>query len=464
MKYTILIILITAFNFYIRANDGAYSIGPQGGTLFPIVNNNIQMLEETVIYDEARASFTTSFVFFNTTDSLQEVTFGFPVLPSMDSEEYYSGIERSDKEKMKEIKEKLRFRTWVDNQEIHRKLLRVDTSGKYEFAFVFSIQFEPNEKKTVINKFLQGFGYGGDNMGRDWKDITYILETGAGWKGLIEKAKIQFVMNPETDLTLYIDTFIDINYRFNDNIFYEIKVMNGWEFSPKPTKVDNDKKIITWEFHSFEPDFNIMLTKKTDFDFLRSFDFYTHIDSLSSCIIQNDTVKFVQYLNYLKNKPEIFMVDKELCARMYAEYGKLFDSEYKLENHMELKNKTRHIINAIAALNGYKFNNKKWFMTFSLFDWYIPTTKEPTYNHEQKIIINDLLLFEKGKKVSTIIVEGPTEIDEDNDSEIIKVLPQKSGNLPNNYTAKYLMLSIAIILIIISVILIRSIIKKKRIT
>ncbi|MEN8118937.1 MAG: hypothetical protein ABFS35_01235 [Bacteroidota bacterium] len=459
MRYTIFIILITAINFNILANDGAYSIGPQGGTLFPIKNNSIQMLEEKVIYDQASTSFTTSFVFYNTTDSLQEVTFGFPVSPSMDSEEYYLDIEKSDEEKMKEIKEKLQFRTWVNNKEIYRKLLRVDTSGKYEFAFVFSIQFKPNEKKTVINKFKQGFGYGGDNMGRSWEDFTYVLETGAGWKGVIEKAKIQFIMNPETDLSLDIDTFIDINYMFNDNIFHQTKVMNGWFFNPKPTKVDNDKKKITWEFHNLEPDFNIELIKKIDYEILKSYDFYKHIDSLSSCIILNDTAKFNQYLNYLKGKPEIFKVDKELCERIYTEYGRMFDSEHKLENYMNLKNKTRHIINAMAALNGYEFSNGNWLKVFSLFNWYTPKTKNPQYNAEHKMIINDLLLFEEGKQVSPIIVEGPTEIDVDNGSEIIKELPQESND--KTYTAKYLMLSFAIVLIIISVILIRSIIKKK---
>ena len=100
MKNKILIIiLLSAINFNIIANDGAYSIGPQGGTLFPIENNSIQMLEETVIYNQSKEAFTTSFIFYNTSDSIQMVTFGFPVLPSMDSEEYYLEIENLMKKK-----------------------------------------------------------------------------------------------------------------------------------------------------------------------------------------------------------------------------------------------------------------------------------------------------------------------------------------------------------------------------
>ncbi|NPA69095.1 MAG: hypothetical protein GXO50_10840, partial [Chlorobi bacterium] len=94
MIYRVIFFILLSFfmNLKAFADDGAYEVGPQGGSIYPINNKYIQMLKEVVVYDQSSGKFTTTFVFYNTSDSVQKVTFGFPVFPSEDSENYYDDI------------------------------------------------------------------------------------------------------------------------------------------------------------------------------------------------------------------------------------------------------------------------------------------------------------------------------------------------------------------------------------
>ncbi len=403
MNYKLLLFLVLSFslNLKARADDGAYSIGPQGGSIYPINNKYIQMLKEVVIYDEIKGEFSTSFVFYNTSDSVQKVTFGFPVFPAEDSEDVEGDITMSKEKQIYEINKKLQFRTWVDNKKISRKLWAIDTSDDYRFAFVITIYFQPKETKTILNKFKQGYGYGGNNMGTQWKDINYILKSGAGWKGVIKNAKIIFKMNPEDNLTFISNTVVTKKFLpvYDDpNSYKLVNFKNGWTFDPEPTNIDYDKNIITWEFKNLEPDFDIKLTKtKNDFDFICGFDFLDYLDTLSSYIISNDTVNFNKYYDKIRTRKGLFDVKKEYCKMLYEQYGKDFFKDHKFDDFSKYTNRTRHIVNAYAALNNYKFTNKMWYKMFKLFAWYNPQTKNPVYDTIQEKNIDNLKLFEAGK-------------------------------------------------------------------
>ncbi|RLD68456.1 MAG: hypothetical protein DRI95_02985 [Bacteroidetes bacterium] len=408
---TLAIILISLFFFVkLKADDGAYTIGPQGGSIYPINNEYIQMLEELVVYNQTKGTFATTFLFTNTSDTVQKVTFGFPVWPSDAYGDYSDDIvNKSKQNQIDEIKKTLQFRTWIDKKLISRKLWATDTIDNYNFAFVTTVTFQPKETKTIVNKFKQGFGYGGDNMGRQWHDINYILKSGAGWKGVIKKAKIIFIMNSEENISLNSDTVVTDDFMgdYLSNNYMLINFRDGWSFSPNPSNIDYKQNIITWEFYDLEPDFDISLTNtENDFDYICDFAFLGYLDTLSSFIISNDTLKYNKYYENLKSKKGLFSVKKEYCEIFYNEYGKDFFKKHKLDEYSKLTNKIRHIINAYAALNNYEFSNKMWLKLFRLFVWYNPTTKSPIYDLEQINIIDSLTLFEKGEfYVPTIIVE-----------------------------------------------------------
>lgn len=410
MSYrAILFLLFYLFlNFEVFADDGAYEIGPRGGSIYPINNKYIQMLKEIVIYDQKKGKFTTTFVFYNTSNSVQKVTFGFPVFPAEDSEDLYDDVTISKEKQIDEINEKLQFRTWVDNEEILREVWATDTTDDYRFAFVMTIEFQPKETKTIVNKFKQGFGYGGDNMGRNWEDITYILKSGAGWKDVIKDAKIIFKMNAEKDLYFRLDTFITKKFisGFGEPGYYRLVTLKeGWEFSPEPTNIDYGKNTLIWEFKNIEPDFNINLMKtENEFDLISAFEFSEYLDTLSSYIISNDTKNFNIYYNKLCKQKDLFKITKEYSKMLYEQYGKDILREHRTDDFSKYINQTRHIINAYAALNGYEFSNKMWYKMFKLFDWYNPKTKNPVYDTIQKTNIDSLQLFEKGKFYKSILI------------------------------------------------------------
>ncbi len=455
LKALFLILISFLPDLILHANDGAYEIGPQGGSIYPINNKYIQMLSEVVIYDQRKGEFSTTFVFHNTSDSVQKVTFGFPVFPAENSEDYYNGIKVSKEKQIAEINKELQFRTWVNNEEVLRKVWAIDTTDDYRFAFVMTIEFQPKETKTIVNKFKQGFGYGGDNMGRNWKDIAYILKSGAGWKGAIKDVKVVFKMNLEENILsdsshLYADTYFlgGLDDFFGYRIY---RYKNTWTYSPEPTNIDYDKNIINWEFKDLEPDFNIKLTKMNDdFDILCLCKFLDYLDTLSSYIISNDTIRFNAYYDKLRRQKDLFRVNKEYCEVLYEQYGEDFLTIHKSsEDFSQYKTQTRHIINAYAALNGYKFSNKMWYKMFQLFDWYNPQTRTPLYDTIQKKNIDNLKLFEEGK-FKEPVVEKETQLQPE-----IKYLAYKKDNQDKTMNIKkedsnsYLLLSILVVFVLV---------------
>jgi hypothetical protein len=91
--------------------------------------------------------------------------------------------------------------------------------------YVWDMYFEENEKKVikVVYSLPSGMGYG-----TNYRYFKYILETGAGWYGVIEKA--------------------DIKLQFND-----IKIENIEEISPNGFQFDKEQKTITWHFVNLQP-------------------------------------------------------------------------------------------------------------------------------------------------------------------------------------------------------------------
>ncbi|MEN8121907.1 MAG: hypothetical protein ABFS35_16270 [Bacteroidota bacterium] len=459
VKIFLIITILLLTGIKLKANDGAYDIGPQGGSVYPINNENIQMLEELVVYDQVEGAFTTTFIFTNTSDTIQKVIFGFPVWPSYNSEAYYDEGHEKNKinkqQQIDEIKKTLQFRTWIDGKLISRKLWATDTIDDYKFAFVTTVIFKPKESKKVVNKFKQGFGYGGDNMGRSWRNIKYILKSGTGWKGVIKKVKIVFKMNKEKNIALTSSSGISKEFLLGLDNYYGYRLIrskDGWTFSPKPTSISYEKNIVTWEFKNLEPNFDISLTNtERDFEILCRFSFLEYLDTLSSYIILNDTLGFSKYYKKIKLQKDLFSVKKDYCKIFYNEYGNIFLKEHIFDNYSKFTHQTRHIINAYAALNDYKFKNEMWLKMFKLFDWYEPTIKVPKYSLYQAEIIDSLLLFEKGQLIIPV-----TEGDSLADNTALNVSENKIVSLnikKNNQSFSYLIIVVLIILPVLLLIL-----------
>lgn len=96
--------------------------------------------------------------------------------------------------------------------------------------YVWNVHFDKNEKKTIkiFYSLPSGQGYGSD-----YRYFKYILETGSGWHGLIEKAHIELKL-------------------------HDIKMETIEEISPKGHQINTSEKIIRWNL------INIETTKEDD--------------------------------------------------------------------------------------------------------------------------------------------------------------------------------------------------------
>jgi len=91
--------------------------------------------------------------------------------------------------------------------------------------YVWDVHFAKDEKKAinVIYSLPSGMGYGAN-----YRYFKYILETGAGWYGVIEKADIKLQL-------------------------HDIKIENIEQISPIGFQFDKEQKTITWNFKNLEP-------------------------------------------------------------------------------------------------------------------------------------------------------------------------------------------------------------------
>jgi hypothetical protein len=91
--------------------------------------------------------------------------------------------------------------------------------------YVWNVHFDKDEKKTikVVYSLPSGEGYGAN-----YRYFKYILETGSGWYGSIEKADIELKL-------------------------HDIRVKTIEEISPKGYLIDTEEKTIKWNFVNLEP-------------------------------------------------------------------------------------------------------------------------------------------------------------------------------------------------------------------
>ncbi|WP_148038950.1 hypothetical protein [Proteiniphilum sp. X52] len=91
--------------------------------------------------------------------------------------------------------------------------------------YVWNVHFYKNERKQIKVEYSLPSGQG---YGADYRYFKYILETGSGWYGLIEKADIELKL-------------------------HDIKLETLEEISPFGYQMAENDKIIKWSFTNFEP-------------------------------------------------------------------------------------------------------------------------------------------------------------------------------------------------------------------
>jgi len=212
-------ILIFLFSFSIVSADDTEFAG-RGETVWPIESEDIEMVAETVLVQPAEIGWDANCIFIlkNTGEST-EVQVGFPDVtnegPGADLNE---GTIKN-------------FRCFVDGKEVqveHKARINDSLNSRltYPFAYVWRMSFKKGQVRAVRNTY----NFGGLYISDGTIELTYILKTGALWKGKIKTALIVFDLGkPDPRFT------------------YSIK--------PPGYMIKNHQ--ISWTFRDFEPEEDI---------------------------------------------------------------------------------------------------------------------------------------------------------------------------------------------------------------
>jgi hypothetical protein len=173
-------VVLLLFSLNVKADDS--SVWWVGGVPKPMKNEDIQLVDEKVVFSEVTGKVSTELNFFNHGDRDITLDLGFPLRDSALAEHF-------DTNEIVEVLKKRYcqmhdFKTQVNGKVLDQVTCIADPNSATVY-FVFKFTFK-KKQKTVINHLyrFQMSRRSGDGS-EQWE---YILYTGGLWKGNIEKA------------------------------------------------------------------------------------------------------------------------------------------------------------------------------------------------------------------------------------------------------------------------------------
>jgi hypothetical protein len=214
------------------ANDS--TLGGTGMTVYPIFDTEVEMEKEVIdIVVKGGCSYVTCKFWFHNTGESTDLLVGFPT-------QYPGGYESQEEldETMEDewynedhVTQLNWFRTWVDGERVRVTVktgLEPEGNNADELYFpqwyTWKMHFNAGERIKVVNKYWFVNSYGGENS--EW--FSYILRSGATWKGPIGK--------------------ITIRVRLED-----CSISDVWFHEMQPTYIEEDG-LIVWEAENIKPE------------------------------------------------------------------------------------------------------------------------------------------------------------------------------------------------------------------
>jgi len=208
-----LIIIISILIFIVGLIGDDTMVGTDAHTVYPINNNDIEMLAESVYIDLVDMKADCYFIFWNTSNETLAAILGFP--GNMD--------EGGDNNVVIE-----NFQSFVDGDPVDIETR--DDTIKLERWYTKKVVFMPKALKRIRDTY--DITWSGNTLGESW--FSYVMKTGANWKGKIGKADI-FIRF--TCLPLEITKASPSNFIIKDSI-------------------------IEWHFENYEPSENIYFRRR----------------------------------------------------------------------------------------------------------------------------------------------------------------------------------------------------------
>jgi hypothetical protein len=422
----IVILLLAAFSAY--ADDAAIGYSIESGTVFPVQNDAIEMVEETVVIrgDEVTATF----LFRNTTRQRQTVTLGFPVFGDPDqvgkSGQFATDMDTpplSGEAQVKFNQKTMNFTCRVDGRPVARQLVVADPEkqpGDFPWYFVARIDFQPGQQRTVVDTYHDQPSSLGYSTMDSTRTTFYVLSTGSTWKGPIGRATVRFYYDRSYDgETSRQNQFVPNNYVFNETM----SASPGGYTRHQESRGDS---WLEWRFSNFEPDFNIAVTftrERSSREALqfspvlvamaqhgllpRDFKAY-RLDDMFGMFGQHglhrdDDPTTIDLKEFFSDSSEGFSSWIMTLADAAAYFTTMPAAQLRQQDKpmlYVLESLTRFLINSLHALHGYTFRNEHWRGLFSRFSWYEGNTANPVFPDTEKKVIDDLLRLEKAVKAA----------------------------------------------------------------
>lgn len=438
------IITCIIFSSYCFADDTSLGRKPEG--VYPINNNDIEMVDELVNVNIKESKVECSFTFRNTGEDTK-VLMGFPATYSKDYTQHVPGDhENSIISHFTAYDGKTELAVQLENE------VEVNTedsnNNKYGKWYTFEVDFKAGETKVIRNTYQ--FKAPITAVGPGLVLTGYILDTGAAWKGNIGHAKVIF--------------------NFEDILFTRIESVYPYDIEALTLKKDK----LIFEKSDFEPNFNLEINYWVDPGILEVNEpFIAHLNYIRSmwekryyelikvenadnsfrrAVIEGNSIEALYLYNFIsKDKyklspPEIGEIsinnDRTLNLSVIDFTGDLKYVKYQIcsiENH-----------NNIYYEREYTKDNI--YSTFGIKDRIFKTKSEGYDSYKLKIFAedykNNTLNFE-----TDVYLNGDSSIQnyekvEDNESDLVEEKPNKEEN--NEYS-KFILYFLTGILFVICI-------------
>lgn len=304
MKKILYFIIIFLIHYFCFADYLSVSVNLDTGSVFPVKNEAIRLVEEYITYDhvcgeysdDKSDKFNCKFILKNTTNKKYTINVGFPIandidgfldcrIDTMSGESYPAGTDPK-----KVINEYFNYECYLNGNKINHTLVNATSETiknlGYKYFYLSEIVFSEKEEVELTCKYSASpFERIYDGGHKFAKRMTYILESGSYWKDTIKYAKINFNITEgsypeygdEMGLKAYkklarntIESWtfgsaqelylgndaIKHAQSFNDN-FLKIFEIRCFPYNCKFTR-EGKKLQLEWIFDDIEPDFDII--------------------------------------------------------------------------------------------------------------------------------------------------------------------------------------------------------------
>lgn len=394
MKKLICLLLIIYLSFAsVFADDGRGVENPILGGFQLYDTEDIEMTDEVVEIWEDHVC--VKFHFTNLTHEAKKVQIGFPV--------YWGGeygvgahdevVLKDDEQTRNMIDDYYKFKSTCNGKILERKLVASVHGDMYDYYYVATLQFEPDEVLEVIDSYNAGNKKGSDSCGYGYTSWEYILTTGSTWANVIKSAEIIF--HSKHDWSKYQKEYV---WNINDMSYYSC----GFSYKPDEARFDNvkDEWVIKWNLRNIKPKENWKADINTSYRLPLSDRLYQYY---AVFLLEEQLALIPEYYEMLKEKEyyannmslDVWKMSKN---DFYDCIKDLYTSGFDIDTEKNEVTKiyAQFIINSIYAIHGYDFKDEKWKTVFNHFDWYKGSVKKLSnkdFTAEELEMIEELKLF-----------------------------------------------------------------------